>query len=333
MAGISVLVVDDSDINCAIAKKLLLAGGAAVHVSADGQSALDWLRLKAGAVDIVLMDIHMPIMDGLTAVRILRKELGLVHLPVIAMTSSDAPNEIEDALAAGMTGHLFKPFSYSSMLEVVNQFVRGSSTQPSHGTTAQADEDTWPRIDGISAEKSKLQFQGDVDFFLRQLRRLLLEFDFLAGDPPPPSSDEEWRALADHTHKLVGSAGLLCAAGLSSAARRCEELAKERNRAEIGMAINELGEVIKAVRSGSREYLHRRLDEPAKPMMDGRSSDERYAQWLEDLRLSRYRAVKDFPYMADRLRATLSAPQMLDVLGAIEHLDFDGVLAILQPRG
>jgi PAS domain S-box-containing protein len=87
LAGLHVLVVDDSAMNRELIEQLLaLEGGRATSV-ADGEQAVDLLKTRSAEFDAVLMDVRMPVMDGLTATRVIRADLGLTDLPIIAVTA------------------------------------------------------------------------------------------------------------------------------------------------------------------------------------------------------------------------------------------------------
>lgn len=111
LAGRHVLVVDDMAVNLEIADALLTQKGAWVSTATHGQEALDVLRKQPGACDLVLMDIRMPVMDGLTATRLIRDELGLTALPIIALTAEDRRLLAREAAAAGIDAVMEKPLS------------------------------------------------------------------------------------------------------------------------------------------------------------------------------------------------------------------------------
>ncbi len=101
LAGLQVLVVDDMRINLEILQRILEREGAVVATASNGQQALDLLRESPGQWQVVLMDAQMPVMDGLEATRHIRHELGLTHLPVIAVSAGVTSTEREQAKAAG----------------------------------------------------------------------------------------------------------------------------------------------------------------------------------------------------------------------------------------
>ena len=110
LSGMRLLVVDDTETNREVAIRLLALEGAICEAADNGRAAIDRLRAGPGDFDCVLMDVQMPEMDGLEATRVLREDLGLVDLPVIALTAGAMAGQRDAALAAGMNGFIGKPF-------------------------------------------------------------------------------------------------------------------------------------------------------------------------------------------------------------------------------
>ncbi len=102
-----ILLAEDNEINRMIAEELLEAKGYRVDVAVNGEEAVR--KARAGAYDAVLMDIQMPVMDGLEAARQLRREERFRALPIIAMTAHAMSGDREKSLAAGMQDHVTKP--------------------------------------------------------------------------------------------------------------------------------------------------------------------------------------------------------------------------------
>ncbi|MCB1646072.1 MAG: response regulator [Pseudomonadales bacterium] len=110
LTGLRVLLADDNDVNCLVGKSLLERLGAEAHIVKDGQAAVKaWV---AGDFDLILMDCHMPVMDGLEATKKIRQmEAGGRQIPILALTA-DAMAGIEtECLEAGMNGLITKPIS------------------------------------------------------------------------------------------------------------------------------------------------------------------------------------------------------------------------------
>lgn len=123
LQDIKVLVVDDNPMNLKIACKLLHHHGATAHTVSNGQEALDWLFKPEHAVDVVLMDIQMPIMDGNTAVIRLRETGKFDTLPVIGLTGGALLSEREKSLQAGMNDYLTKPLNPDQMIKVIRNQI------------------------------------------------------------------------------------------------------------------------------------------------------------------------------------------------------------------
>ena len=109
LAGLRVLIVDDSRLNLLVLQRALQSWGVDVMQANDGQQALQALRARPDGFHMVLMDVQMPVMDGLTATREIRKDPWLAALPVIALTAGVLPEERQAALEAGFNDVLNKP--------------------------------------------------------------------------------------------------------------------------------------------------------------------------------------------------------------------------------
>ena len=123
LTGLRVLAVDDVRINLFMLQRALQLEGATVTLAADGQQALNILRASPQAFDVVLMDIQMPVMDGLTATREIRKEPSLAQLPVIALTAGVLAEERQAALDAGVNDFLAKPLDLQQMNATLAQYL------------------------------------------------------------------------------------------------------------------------------------------------------------------------------------------------------------------
>jgi signal transduction histidine kinase/BarA-like signal transduction histidine kinase len=123
LAGLKVLLVEDNLVNQLVAVKLLQSLQAQVTVAQNGQEALEKLPLEN--IDIVLMDIQMPIMDGLTATKHIRAQTQYNRLPIIAMTAHAHEEDKQQCLAAGMNLHIAKPISLKVLRDsILSQLVK-----------------------------------------------------------------------------------------------------------------------------------------------------------------------------------------------------------------
>lgn len=116
----SILLVEDSESNLALMELYFKQTACTLDYALDGKEAVE--KFKAGAYDLILMDIQMPIMDGYEATRLIRaheKDNDLPHCPIIAVTANAFKEDREASLAAGCTGYLAKPVSKVELLQCV----------------------------------------------------------------------------------------------------------------------------------------------------------------------------------------------------------------------
>jgi signal transduction histidine kinase/ligand-binding sensor domain-containing protein/CheY-like chemotaxis protein len=117
LKGIKILLAEDNIVNQTIAKKMLLSLGAHLDIVDNGLKAVTTLKNKK--YDILLMDIQMPVLNGIDATQIIRHFYDEKSLPIIALTANVMQNDIENYLNIGMNAHLGKPFKLKELTEII----------------------------------------------------------------------------------------------------------------------------------------------------------------------------------------------------------------------
>jgi signal transduction histidine kinase len=117
-----ILVVEDNQVNQKVVTAVLRKRGFYIELANDGQEALNKLD-KSAAFDLVLMDVQMPVLDGLEATRLIRKEARWKELPIIAMTAHAMTGDKERCLEAGMSGYISKPVHPALLLSTLDEFL------------------------------------------------------------------------------------------------------------------------------------------------------------------------------------------------------------------
>ncbi len=207
LRAVRVLVVDDSEINLEVAKRILQLEGAQVSLAERGQKAIDMLATQPEGYDVVLMDVQMPELDGLTATRMIRTELGLTRLPIIALTAGAMLEEQQEAVAAGMDDFVAKPFDVRQLVSIIRRHLpftplpADSDARPDSPAAGAPD---WPSIYGVDTRDASGRMGGDFSLFLSMLKLLLSEFEGKPLDTEEPRSKFKVRM-----HKLRGTAGTL----------------------------------------------------------------------------------------------------------------------------
>ncbi len=134
LTGARVLLVEDNPLNQEVALELLRSLGLPADLAEDGQQALD--KLRSQPYDVVLMDMQMPVMDGLTATREIRRQPAWAHLPIIAMTANAMASDRQHCLDAGMNDHLPKPIDPEQLRQKLLQWVPQLQVVPPVGPVA-----------------------------------------------------------------------------------------------------------------------------------------------------------------------------------------------------
>ena len=126
LSDIKVMVVDDNQYNREIACELLRENGAHIIECASGSEAVDYIKYRNGIVDIILMDVCMPDMDGFEATRLIRQleKDRWQDFPIVAMTANAFDEDRKKALEHGMNGHIAKPFDIDTFAETVLEYVK-----------------------------------------------------------------------------------------------------------------------------------------------------------------------------------------------------------------
>ncbi len=208
LAGVRVLVVDDSELNREVAEYILAAEGASVASVPDGQVAVTRLAAQPHAFDIVLMDIQMPVMDGYAATRRLRANPDMQHLPILALTAGAMSTQRDTALAAGMDGFIAKPFDVEALIAAVASHVGG--VKPEAVIVADQPE----------TELSAFMAQFAQRFREQRGPELLSVLDqYLQSGDEDMSQIDVRRVL----HVLAGEAALVGKAGIGDQARAIEQ--------------------------------------------------------------------------------------------------------------
>ena len=139
MAGPKVLLAEDHPTNRKVVALILEAVGVELTVVEDGQAAVE--ATEANQFDVILMDMQMPVMDGLTAIRLIRERervTGVRRTPILALTANAMPEHARASAEAGADGHLSKPIAAASLVEAVRSAVESTSEEPATGGGAAA---------------------------------------------------------------------------------------------------------------------------------------------------------------------------------------------------
>jgi two-component system chemotaxis response regulator CheY len=119
-----ILAVDDSPSMRDMVRIALSSAGFQVSQAADGEEALVIARERAGSFDLVLSDVNMPRMDGISLIRALRAEAAYKHIPILMLTTESSPERKREGKEAGATGWIVKPFDPEQLVATLKRVLR-----------------------------------------------------------------------------------------------------------------------------------------------------------------------------------------------------------------
>lgn len=224
LEGVRVLIVEDNPTNQQVARELLSAEGAIVSVTDNGTAAVKAALKPDLALDIVLMDIQMPDMDGYTAARVIRTKLTPQQLPIIALTANAMASDREAALAAGMNDHVGKPFDLNQLVTVICQQLGRPLDDI---MDAEALTPAVVQVDAVlylDVQSALQRFGGNSAVYGRALRSFAFDASALVHRLQLVSGAVEGAELRQTLHALKGLASTIGATPLAQLAAQAERV-------------------------------------------------------------------------------------------------------------
>ncbi|WP_135075124.1 PAS domain S-box protein [Terasakiella sp. SH-1] len=260
LVGSRVLLVEDNEINQEIARENLEEIGIRCQIANHGQEALDWLEKET--FDGVLMDFNMPVMDGLTATKIIRKTYGFDDLPVIAMTANAMSSDREDAMAVGMNDYITKPIKFEEMIETMARWIAPKdgvviqTERDQHPMQTVLDEEGFPAIAGVDTAYGLKIVRDNKKLYCKLLDKFQqTQSEFLSRFSDAYNAGDEETAVRE-AHSLKGVASSIGAQEISTSAAKLEQAVKKKQeRHEIDPLLQELESLFKVVLGGISQAL------------------------------------------------------------------------------
>jgi PAS domain S-box-containing protein len=353
LQGLRLLVVEDNIVNQQVAQELLSAEGAHIELAANGELGVAAVAAAQPPFDAVLMDIQMPVMDGYSATRAIRQELGLTQLPIIAMTANAMASDREACLAAGMNDHVGKPFDLPHLIKVLHQQLRhnaSASASASAPVPVPASEAASPVAPRNNSRESELpdedaldvpgaleRLGGNAPLYARILQSYLQEIALMPEQLKALLLAHDLAAATRLMHTLKGLSATVGASYLAALAKAAEGALK----AQPALSQEAIESMWQGLRQGVASTTHRlaalalELTEPASSAahaaMPGAPELSALLPQLQQLRDLLLNSDMGALALFERLQQPLTQlnPELLTPLhNAISALDFK--LAVAQ---
>ena len=335
--GARLLLVEDNDLNQELATELLRNAGIEVVVANHGQEALDILA-QDSRFDGILMDCQMPVMDGYTATREIRRNKAYENLPIVAMTANAMAGDREKVLEAGMLDHIAKPLNVAGMFATMAKWFVPKAAPAGTREAAERSADSATRgglgvLPGIDVKAGLATTMDNEKLY----RRLLAKFrdgqrnfaeQFRAARVSADSS-----AATRAAHTLRGVAGNIGAKGVQAAAGELESACREGAPAAridelLDKTIAELTPVLAGLAAiGGTDAPADSARLAALDPARARELRDRLRVLLADNDADAGETVQE---LAELAKGTALAPGVKKVANAVAQYDFESALKALD---
>jgi PAS domain S-box-containing protein len=241
--GAHILLVEDVELNQEVATELLIEAGLTVDLAMNGEIAVT--KVRANHYDMVLMDMQMPVMDGLTATREIRRDERFRNLPIVAMTANAMKGDRDRCLAAGMNDHVAKPIEPEDLWRALLTWIKphpSREREPAGSQDPRTDSDLWLGVEGLDMTTGLRRVLGKKALYLSMLRKFFAgqhstDLEILAA-----LENSDWSTAERLAHTLKGVCGNIGATHLQRLAASLEAaIAVRADRTLLDHQIRELG--------------------------------------------------------------------------------------------
>ncbi|MBV8552516.1 MAG: response regulator [Acidobacteriaceae bacterium] len=336
--GMRILLVEDNEMNQQVATELLESAGAIVTVANHGGEAVKILTegSQPPPFDVVLMDLQMPVMDGVTATKLLRRDPRLQSLPIVAMTAHALVEERQRCLDAGMNDHVTKPIDPDALFATLARWAKPRLDKvptPKPAPPVAVDDVILPKVAGIDFADGLKRVAGNK----RLYRDLLVQFAAKQADAHAQISaalDSGDRKLAERiAHTVKGVAGNIGMAQVQGAAAKLEAAIREES-SQLPSLLEEfasiLGWQVDAIRQASGGSATSRPDEKPTSAFNVEVASAAVARLRALVAASDGDAEDGFLNLQKALAGTIEKPLLDALSAAINEFDFDTALLKLD---
>ncbi len=224
-----VLVVDDNQINRDVLKEILEDVGLVVTLANSGKETLE--KIKTKELDVVLMDLRMPVMDGYETTNEIRKMKCSKELPIIAVSASVSPNEVKQCAEIGIHEFVTKPIQKEKLFQAIGKLLNKEGKYQKQEMMNENklinNHKKMPKIDyeinGIDVEEALKHLNNNEDLFLRVLRRLKDNHENVVDEINQALLLKDQELAIRLVHTIKGVSGELSAAEVYSVSAELEE--------------------------------------------------------------------------------------------------------------
>jgi two-component system sensor histidine kinase/response regulator len=335
LKGVRILLVEDNRMNQEVAIELLGLAGCEVDLAENGAIALAKVQLAGPPYAVVLMDLQMPVMDGLSATREIRKLPQAASLPIIAMTANAMAEDRAHCLQAGMNDHVAKPIDPDQLWQTLLRWIRPqggalTGTTPRPATRPAQPLPEMPALAGLDTQRGLRHALGSPALYLSILRKFVQDQRDFGPRFEAATAEGDWPTAERLAHTLKGLAAQIGALGLQRHAEVLEAAVRRRGDAGLLAPLRaaveaDLAELIPAIADG----LPPEPESAASPQVDVGQLRSVCTELAAQLAIDDFNSSDSFERHADLLRTALGA-DFRPLSEAIQRFDYAAALGILN---
>jgi PAS domain S-box-containing protein len=273
LLGLRVLLVEDNDTNLQVARELLERVGLEVTEAINGLEAVELAAKEQ--FDGILMDLQMPVMDGLTAAKKIREGLTQTDIPILAMTANAMVTDREECLASGMNDHIAKPIKPVTLYKTLIRWLRPDldanvsliKMKSSDVASSEASGDL-PYLDGIDTKAGLESVNGDSELYMKLLRNFYYRHGHVNEEIRIEIEQEKLGDARRLAHTIKGVSGTIGAKELSEISFLLETAIKNEDRGGITELLESMTKEINRVMASLDVFFS-----PRGPESSGKETD------------------------------------------------------------
>jgi len=336
LSAYKVLLVEDNMINQQVAKEFLADTNIAIECAENGKIAVE--KIQRDKFDIVLMDIQMPEMDGLTATKEIREKLKIIDLPIIAMTAHAMEGDIEKSVIAGMNQHLTKPIEpellYQTLCKYLNEDQESTTgIQDNDMSSAQIEMIKQVQLlkqnTSLEVEEAIAKVHGKQALYLQLVRDFWSKYQNLAAElvqQYKSGANEEFYRTA---HSLKSTAQYIGAYELSNSAQLLESEIQKKGL-NIELKLNEVTTLLEFLIAQLNRIYHTAQVIESTKELDIEKARELCSKLQPLLEESNIYAEEISNQLKELAKNTILQKEVDQIHSLIEDFDFEDAQAALM---
>ena len=337
--GAAILLVEDNEINQEVVCGLLEIGNFDLDIANHGQEAIDMVGIKH--YDIVLMDMQMPVMDGITATIEIRKNTNFDAVPIVAMTANARTEDKEKCLNAGMQDYISKPIDPEKLFNVlltwikprngVGEIIESEQKNDAEQSAPEINLNDLLRIEHLDVELGLQRVLGNRTLYLTILRKYINGQDTVVDEIRTALNATDYSTAERLAHTIKGVSGNIGAVLLQSTAAELENMIHISDITNIDVKLTVFSEMLNDMIAKIKKGLPSKKAR-IKKIIDVSKAPEVIKQLKELLAANSSKSGALIDDNLDLLHFILGAEQFSKIKHAVKQFDLDEALEFLEKR-